>query len=500
MSLDLETGGLVAGRYRLEQKLGEGGMGMVWSAVQTVTRKSVALKFLKEKEGASSDLRKRFLREARAACAVQHVNVVEIYDVLELEDGAPVMVMEMLRGEAFASRLEREGRIGAAALCDIMLPVVSAVGTAHSLGIVHRDLKPDNIFLAQRGGATVVKVLDFGIAKLTKAQGDAAETAGLTGTGALLGTPYYMSPEQAFGEKSIDHRSDIWSLGVIMYQALTGNLPTRADNVGQIFKTITMGLIDPIETVSDDIPDDLARLVSMMLSVSVDERPADLSGVSAVLRAHSDVSVASFGAPAGASTKRRSDSVDESAREARIRVDDDAATWSETSMSADTSDASGAAAAVSSRQRDIGGTTGEPLSITAGGRQTLSRAGYRAALGAAVAAAGIGVLVYRGSAPSVAPATSGLAALPIPALAVPSAASSASQTTPPETPPVETAAIATPSASASAQVSPTAARRRRPPGKAPQPKREQPPQQSPPVDPKPAQKKPADGLSVQREF
>lgn len=297
--MELVAGAVVAGRYRLDRQLGKGGMGEVWAATQTLTRMPVALKFLRD-PAASEDVRRRFLREARAACAVRHPNVVQIHDVVELPGGEPVMVMELLVGESLEQRLRREGKIALRDAAAILLRVVSAVGTAHQLGIVHRDLKPDNIFLAETREGVEVKVVDFGIAKLTAAEGDAAETAGLTGTGAMLGTPYYMSPEQAFGERAIDHRADIWSLGVILYRCLTGVLPTQAENIGQILKIIMTNAIRPLGEIDPALPPDVVALVGRMLTQDRARRPQDLREVKALLERHAGVSVETFGAPAAA--------------------------------------------------------------------------------------------------------------------------------------------------------------------------------------------------------
>src|SRR5688500_1886807 len=197
-------------------------MGVVWAARHLESGVLVALKFLRTGHGGADDpdSLKRFLREARAAASVRHPHVVAIREVLELPDGRPVMVMELLAGETLRNRLSRAPRLSLEEVAAILLPVASAVGTAHAQGIVHRDLKPDNIFLSRdAGGAPLVKVLDFGIAKVTRASDDhASHGHGLTGSGEVLGTPNYMAPEQVFGERDIDQRCDIWALGVILYE------------------------------------------------------------------------------------------------------------------------------------------------------------------------------------------------------------------------------------------------------------------------------------------
>jgi serine/threonine protein kinase len=281
----IEAGVVVGGRYQLERLLGEGGMGAVWAATHTVTKKAVALKFLHADRAADATIRQRFLREARAACAVRHPNVVAVHDVFETEDGAPLMVMDLLVGETLASKLARDGALPLADVVRFMAPVVSAVGTAHGLGIVHRDLKPENIFLAQRedgSGQIEMKVLDFGIAKLTSYEGLAANTSALTADGGMLGTPYYMSPEQVDGERDVDVRSDIWSLGVILYQCLSGVLPTEGENLGQVFKIITRGTIPPLAERAN-VPPEVANLVERMITRDRAIRPQTLVEVAEVL-------------------------------------------------------------------------------------------------------------------------------------------------------------------------------------------------------------------------
>lgn len=268
-------------------------MGVVWAASHALTGARVALKFVK---GVSGAVRLRLLREARIAQELDHPNVVAVHDV-EIEDGAPVMVMELLSGESLASRIARAPKMSLAEVASVFLQVISAVSAAHARGVIHRDLKPENIFLVD-GSSQRVKVLDFGIAKLTASNGQDDRTPGLTDSGTTLGTPYYMSPEQMFGDP-VDHRTDIWSLGVLLHECLSGDLPTRADKAGQVFKLIVTGGIPPLETVAPDVPPELARLVCCMLSTARDARPSDLSEVRRVLAALAQQAAGpSSGAPA----------------------------------------------------------------------------------------------------------------------------------------------------------------------------------------------------------
>jgi serine/threonine-protein kinase len=299
--VDLAPGSIVAGRFVLDRRLGEGGMGVVWAATHAVTRKVVALKVLKPDKAGDETLRRRFVREARAASAVVHPNIIEIRDVIELDDGAPAMVMDLLEGESLGARLERDGVLGLDVLAPIMAQVTSAVGTAHAAGVVHRDLKPDNIFLVPDGRGVSVRVLDFGIAKLLPAPGEVAVGAGLTTTGVILGTPYYMAPEQHFGERDIDCRADVWALGVILYQCLSGRRPTEAENVGQILRRLASGTIVPLREVATGVPEDVAELVDRMLDRERSRRPASLVEAHALMTRYAPgVETPSFREPAAA--------------------------------------------------------------------------------------------------------------------------------------------------------------------------------------------------------
>jgi eukaryotic-like serine/threonine-protein kinase len=293
--------GLIVARYKLDRVLGEGGMGSVWAATHTVTRKPAALKFIKQSVASDPSMLRRFMREARAASAVRHPNVVQIHDILEVEEGVPVMVMDLLEGESLGEKLEREGRIELPELAQILRPVISAVGTAHAAGIVHRDLKPDNIFLARLGdGSVVPKVLDFGIAKLSAVHGAAEKTADLTTTGTMLGTPCYMAPEQAFGEKDVDHLADVWAMGIIIYECLAGRRPVDGSNFGQVLKVIMTGAIVPLAEVAPELPADVTHLVTRMLTSDRARRSQDLLEAFEVLGRHADDSVPSvaFARPA----------------------------------------------------------------------------------------------------------------------------------------------------------------------------------------------------------
>jgi hypothetical protein len=278
-------------------------MGTVWAAEPVEGGNLVALKLVRD-VGARG-LSRRLLREARAACAVSHPNVVRVDDVLTLDDGSPVLVLEFLVGESLGDRLQRDPELPLAETCRILAPVVSAVGTAHALGVVHRDLKPQNVFLSRDGEASCVKVLDFGLAKLVGSGGAVLDSEGQT-TGALLGTPCYMSPEQVFGERDVDHRTDIWSLGVIVYQCLSGILPTSAKNVGQVLKIILTRPIWPLADAAPDLPSEVTAMVDLMLSRSRDARPG-LDEVLAMLQRHGGPPVPRFGPPRKVAADRSAD-------------------------------------------------------------------------------------------------------------------------------------------------------------------------------------------------
>jgi serine/threonine protein kinase len=276
-------------------------MGTVWSATHTVTRARVALKLLDARSGARAELRQRFIAEARAASAIDHPNVIAVHDVFELDDGTPVMVLDLLEGETLAARLARTERLSLAQTAAVIVPVIDAVMAAHRQGIVHRDLKPDNVFLERAAdGAETPKVLDFGIAKLLDDDGDRV----VTGTGMTLGTPGYMSPEQGFGEKDIDARADVWALGVILYECLSGVRPVEGDNLGQYLKRLMNDAITPLEVLEPELPQRVHSVVGRMLAVDRDERLIELGEVIRTLEGGSSPPQALARAPRASRSRR----------------------------------------------------------------------------------------------------------------------------------------------------------------------------------------------------
>jgi serine/threonine-protein kinase len=226
---------ILSGKYRLERELGRGGMGSVWLAEHMTLRSPVAIKLIDPGIAENPEALSRFLREAQAAASLRSPHVVQILDH-GVDNGVPFIVMELLEGESLASRIEKSQRLSPADTSRIMTQVCRAITRAHEAGIIHRDLKPDNIYLVRNDEEEVAKVLDFGVAKASS-HGMGAVT-GATRTGSVLGTPYYMSPEQAEGAKNIDGRSDLWSLGVIAWECLLGSRPFDAETLGGLLLAI----------------------------------------------------------------------------------------------------------------------------------------------------------------------------------------------------------------------------------------------------------------------
>src|SRR5467141_1078453 len=253
--------------YTVEGELGRGGMGVVYKARDERLKRQVAIKVLPPELAFREEIRIRFLREAETAARLSHPHIVPIHSVGEGPDGLVYFVMAFVDGESVAGKLKRRGRLPAEEARRIMLETSDALGAAHALGIIHRDVKPDNILLEGSRGRVVVT--DFGIAKaLSSTTGPAT----LTATGVAIGTPHYMSPEQAAGDREIDGRSDIYSLGVVAYQMLAGELPFSAPTVpGILMKHIT----EPAPLITDrrpEVPEDLAACVMRSLEKDPEDR------------------------------------------------------------------------------------------------------------------------------------------------------------------------------------------------------------------------------------
>jgi serine/threonine-protein kinase len=239
----LAQGTLLEGKYRIERLLGAGGMGSVWVAEHTLLNRPVAVKVL-DSSATTRDATavQRFLREAQTAARLRSDHIVDVLDVGRFDDGTPFLIMELLEGETLSSRIKREGRLqqgDAALLVDHLLSGLSA---AHAAGVIHRDIKPDNCFITRKNGRDHLKLLDFGISKVA---GDAREMR-MTRTGVVMGTPYYMAPEQARGSKEIDHRCDLYAVGAILYECITGRVPFEAESVNELlFKIVLEPLVQP---------------------------------------------------------------------------------------------------------------------------------------------------------------------------------------------------------------------------------------------------------------
>jgi serine/threonine protein kinase len=232
---EIAVGALIGQRYRVEHHVGEGGMGAVWVAEDDKLHRWVAVKLLGERCAASRGARERFEREAMALARLRSPHVVQVFDYGIDATAGPYMVMELLNGEDLYSWLKRNRPVPLAVVARIMLQAAKGLGAAHRAGIVHRDLKPANLYVVRDHEEQSIKVFDFGLAK---GLDDVKPLRDRTGEGVLLGTPRYMSPEQAHGAKLVDHRSDLWSLGVIAYLAITGGLPFRGSGVGEVIAKI----------------------------------------------------------------------------------------------------------------------------------------------------------------------------------------------------------------------------------------------------------------------
>ncbi len=273
----LQPGDRLADRFRLERIVGEGGMGVVWAARdERAGDTPVALKILKEVTAAE---KKRFLREAQVMQSFGHPGILDVKEVVAVGEDI-LLVMDLLEGESLGARLGRVGRLDVADAVAVLVPLVDATMAAHAGGVVHRDLKPENVFLCSNGR---VLLLDFGMAKLT-ASFDLAMSGWMTESGLILGTPHYMAPEQIYGERDVDTRADVWAIGVVAYECLSGERPLSGKSFGQIVRALQRREIVDLAERAPAIPEALLTLVRRMLSHDRGDRP-DLAEARATLAA-----------------------------------------------------------------------------------------------------------------------------------------------------------------------------------------------------------------------
>jgi serine/threonine-protein kinase len=271
-----EVGTLLADKYRVDRVIGRGGMGMVIGATHLHLQQPVALKFLLPELVGNPSLVERFVREARASAQLRSEHVCRVADVGTFQNGVPYIVMELLEGSDLASLLQQRGPLPVQQAADYVLQACAGIAEAHALGIVHRDLKPANLFLTRRpDGTPLIKVLDFGIAK---AQGD--RNFSLTQTSAVLGSPGYMSPEQLRSTRDVDARSDVWAIGVILYELVSGRPPFTGETITELALHIAM---DPPPPLVGRLPQGFDLVVNRCLAKDPGQRYPDLANLAHAL-------------------------------------------------------------------------------------------------------------------------------------------------------------------------------------------------------------------------
>jgi eukaryotic-like serine/threonine-protein kinase len=281
------VGATLSGRYLVTRKVGQGGMGAVYEATHTLIGKRVAVKVLLEKYARREAIVQRLEQEARLASSCQNEHIIDITDFGRTEDGRTFVVMEYLDGESLSECLARESRLSEQRTLRIAAQAASALAAAHAKGIVHRDIKPENLFLLRRKDQDFVKVVDFGISKSLRASDEAEEQPRLTQTGMVLGTPLYMSPEQARGDDELDARVDVYALGVIMYEATTGRVPFIGNNYLSVISQVLNEEPRPPRALRPELSEELEAVVMRAMAKDRDERYASatemLADITAIL-------------------------------------------------------------------------------------------------------------------------------------------------------------------------------------------------------------------------
>jgi serine/threonine-protein kinase len=272
-------GTVIGGKYRVERLLGSGGMGAVVAARHVELQQPVAIKVLLPAVAKTEEANVRFLREGRAAAKLTSPYVAKVFDSGRLPSGEPYLVMELLGGRDLRSHLHEVRRVPLAQAVEWVLQAAHALGEAHAHHIVHRDVKPANLFLAETSAGTIVKVLDFGVAKHLEDEG-----ADLTNTASVVGTPRYMAPEQMRSARLADRRGDIWSLGVVLYELVTGESPFRGDTVTALCFDVMERTPQPASHFNAELPPTFDALVARCLAKDPDDRFASMESLAAALR------------------------------------------------------------------------------------------------------------------------------------------------------------------------------------------------------------------------
>ncbi|MFN0248853.1 MAG: protein kinase domain-containing protein [Kofleriaceae bacterium] len=279
------VGTTLSERYLVTKKIGQGGMGAVYEATHTLIGKRVAVKVLLEKYAQREAIVKRLKQEAQLASSIGNEHIIDITDFGTTQDGRTFVVMEFLEGESLAECLSRETSLGEQRILRIISQAASALAAAHAKGIVHRDIKPENLFLLRRKDNDFVKVVDFGISKSLRASSEEEETTRLTQTGMVLGTPLYMSPEQARGDEELDHRVDVYALGVIMYECSTGHVPFVGNNYLSVISQVLNEDPRSLREQKPEFSEEFEAVVGKAMAKDVSERYASANDMLADLNA-----------------------------------------------------------------------------------------------------------------------------------------------------------------------------------------------------------------------